>query len=110
LQRMDGLCRVDRLITLGAPNHGSMWACLIANPGCRQMRPGSDFLNDLNSDIGVLGKIEFTSLWTPLDLMILPSNSSRMAVGRNIEMWIAIHPLLVWSPQVIKEVAGLLKS
>ncbi len=110
LQRMDGLRRVDRFIALGAPNHGSLWACVIANAGCRQMRPGSAFINDLNSDIGVLGKIEFTSIWTPLDLMILPSTSSRVAVGRNIELWIPLHPLLVWSPQSIKAIADVLKS
>jgi triacylglycerol lipase len=110
LQRMDGLRRVDRFITLGVPHHGSLWAYLVNNPGCRQMRPGSDFLKDLNSDIGVLGKIEFTSIWTPLDLVIVPSNSSRTNVGRNIEIWVPIHPLLVLSPLCIKRVASLLKS
>lgn len=110
LQRMGGLDRVDRFITLGAPNHGTVWACLSNNPGCRQMRPGSDFLNDLNSDIGTLGKIEFTSVWTPLDLMIVPANSSRTAVGRNLTIWIPIHPFLVWSPLSGRTVAGLLKS
>lgn len=110
LQRMDGMRRVDRFITLGTPNHGTVWALLAFNTGCRQMRPGSDFLNDLNSDIGMLDKIEYTSIWTPLDLMIIPSSSSQTQIGRNIQIWVPIHPLLVWSPQCIKTVAGLLKS
>ena len=110
LQRMDGLHRVDRFIMLGAPNHGSLWAWTLSNPGCRQMRPGSAFLNDLNSDIGVLGKIDYTSIWTPLDLMIVPSTSSRVAVGRNITIWVPVHPLLVWSPLIIRTVASRLKS
>lgn len=110
LQRLDGLRRVDHFITLGSPHHGSVMAYAINNPGCRQMRPGSDFVRDLNSDIATLEKIQFTSIWTPLDLIIVPSNTSRTPVGRNIPIWLAFHPLLVWSPRSIKTVAGLLKS
>ena len=110
LQGMDGLRRVDHFITLATPHHGSLWAYVIDNPGCRQMRPDSEFLRDLNSDIGVLDKVKFTSIRTPLDLMILPSTSSRTEVGHNIEIWVAIHPFLVWSPRSIKTVATLLKS
>jgi len=109
LQRMDGLSRTDKFITLGAPHHGSLWACLIANPGCRQMRPGSDFIKDLNSDIDTLRTVDFTSVWTPLDLMILPSSSSRMPVGREIELPLLLHPLLVLSPRSIDSVVALLK-
>lgn len=110
LQRMDGLRRVDHFVTLAAPNHGTFWACFSNSPGCRQMRPGSDFLNDLNSDAATLGKIKYTSMWTPLDAMIVPAESSRMAVGRNITLWLPIHPMLVWSPWSIRTVTGILKS
>ncbi len=89
LQRLDGLRRVDRFITIGAPHHGSVLAHFINNPGCRQMRPDSDFIRDLNSDIATLEKVHFTSIWTPLDLIILPSDSSRTAASRNIICWLA---------------------
>ncbi len=56
LQRMGGLKRVDHFVTLGTPNHGTWWACLSISPGMPQMRPGSDFLNDLNSDAATLRK------------------------------------------------------
>lgn len=110
IQRMGGLPRVGRLITLGTPHHGSLWACLVPNTGCRQMRPGSDFLNDLNRDIGMLEKVRFTSVWTPLDLMILPATSSQTGVGREVKLWLPIHPSLVWSPRSIKAVADLLEK
>ena len=74
------------------------------------MRPGSDFLNDLNGDIGTLGKVGYISIWTPFDLIIVPANSSLTGIGRNIMVWVPIHPLLVWSPGCIKRVADLLKS
>ena len=110
LQRLGGLWRVDHFITLGAPHHGSVLAHFISNPGCRQMRPGSDFLNDLNSDIASLQKARFASIWTPLDLIIVPSSSSRTEVSRNFPIWIAIHPLLVWSRKSLEIVASLLKA
>jgi triacylglycerol lipase len=109
LQRMGGLSRVERFITLGAPHNGSLWACLIANPGCRQMRPGSDFLKDINGDVAMLGTIDFTSIWTPFDLMILPSHSSHTTVGREIKLWVPLHPLLVLSPLCIRNVVSLLR-
>ena len=110
LQRMGGLRRVDRFVTLGAPNHGTWWACLSSSPGLRQLRPDSDFLNDLNSDAATLQQVRYTSIWTPLDTIIVPSESSRMAIGRNITIWLPIHPLLVWSPRSIRTVEGILKS
>ena len=41
VQRLGGLDHVDRLVTLSAPHNGSLLANLIANKGCREMRPGS---------------------------------------------------------------------
>jgi triacylglycerol lipase len=110
LQRMGGMPRVERLVTLGTPHHGSLWACLVPNTGCRQMRPGSDFLNDLNGDIGTLNKIRFSSIWTPLDLMILPAVSSQTGIGHEVKLWLPIHPALVWSQHSIKAVADLLRK
>ncbi len=54
LQRLGGLDRVERYVSISAPNRGSILAWLIPNPGCRQMRPGSAFLRDLESDEGRL--------------------------------------------------------
>ena len=110
LQRMNGIDRVDRLITLGAPHNGSLWACLVPNAGCRQMRPGSSFMNDLNLDSDKLRTIKFTSIWTPLDLMILPADSSRTPDGRELKIWIPIHPFLVWSPICLRTVAEVLQE
>jgi triacylglycerol lipase len=104
LQRMGGLDRVDRFVSVAAPHHGSMLAWLIPNRGCRQMRPGSEFLRDLASDADRLGKIQFTSLWTPFDLTIVPATSSLMPVGENLGMWVIAHPLMVWQRGCIQAV------
>ncbi len=108
LQRLGGLDRVRRYVTLSAPHHGTLVAYLLPNAGCRQMRPGSAFLRDLDSDAERLAKLDFTSFWTPLDTIIVPARSSIMAQARNERMVIALHPLMVWQPSVKRAVAGAL--
>lgn len=110
LQRMDGLRRVDHFVTLGTPHHGTVMAYAMPNAGCRQMRPDSAFIADLNSDFTSLEKTKFTSIWTPFDLIIVPCTSSRVTVGRNTLWWVPLHPFLVWSPGCIRYVGSLLKS
>jgi triacylglycerol lipase len=108
LQRLGGLARVRRFVTLSTPHQGTWLAHLLANPGCRQMRPGSAFLEDLASDADRLQRVRFTSFWTPLDLIILPPRSSEVSGAHNVKMIVALHPLMVWAPRCHRAVAGAL--
>jgi len=110
LQRMDGARRVTRFVTLGAPHHGSMLAWFIQNDGCRQMRPGSNFLNDLNSDPAAFQTVRLTSIWTPFDLSIIPSVSSEMPQARNCRINVILHPLLVFDRRCLSTVAAALRE
>jgi triacylglycerol lipase len=109
LQRLGGLKRCDRFITLSSPHHGSLMAYVRQNPGCVQMRPNSLFLQDLNRDFEQLNSIQFTSIWTTNDLMILPANSSQVPVGKNITVPILIHPWMLSDDRTIKLVMKCLK-
>ena len=108
LQRLGGLDRVQRYVTLSAPHRGTLLAYLIPNAGCRQMRFGSAFLRDLDRDADRLARLDFTSFWTPLDTIIVPARSSVMPQARNERMGIAAHPLMVWQPAMHRAVAGAL--
>ena len=108
LQRLGGLARVQRYVTLSAPHHGTLLAWLIPNAGCRQMRPGSAFLRDLNADAAQLAQLDFTSFWTPFDTIIVPQRSSIMAQARNVKLPIALHPLMVWQGRMLDQVAEAL--
>jgi triacylglycerol lipase len=108
LQRMGGIQRVEHFIAIASPHQGSWLAWLWRGEGCSQMRPGSEFLRDLNSDIATLDRVRFTSMWTPLDLMILPATSSRVSVGREVRLWMPAHPLMVLHPRAWRVVSGLL--
>jgi triacylglycerol lipase len=108
VQRLGGIDRVERLITIASPHKGTWAAFLRSNPGARQMRPSSTFLRDLNSDAAVLDRIRFTSIWTPTDLMIVPSNSSVLPSGLSLRVSALAHPLMVRDTQVLRLVRQIL--
>lgn len=110
LQRMSGARRVDRFVQISSPNHGTWMASLFSQPGCIQMRRRSQFLNSLNADLSELTQIQFTTIWTPLDLVILPARSSVMPVGRNVRVWVLAHPLMVLQPAVFRRIEGALSQ
>ena len=110
VQRLGGIERVRRLITLSTPHRGTLWALTSRNPGSRQMRPGSGFLNDLNQDATLLERVRFASIWTPLDLMIVPASSSRIGVGAEFTVSVALHAWMPKSRRSIELVVKLLQD
>lgn len=95
VQRLGGIERVQRLVTIASPHYGTVTAYLRPNLGGNQMQPNSALLWDLNQDAMMLDRINFTSIWTPLDLMILPARSSEMPVGKNRQIWVGGHAWMV---------------
>ena len=91
LQRLGGMQRVRRFISISTPHHGTLTAYLMNNPGGRQLRPNSEFLADLNTDIERLDEVNHVSIWTPFDLMIIPATSSIAPDGRNIFIPVLLH-------------------
>lgn len=110
VQRLGGLERVRRFVTLSTPHNGTWVAHLLRHPGVRQMRPGSAFLRDLDRDAERLAGLKFTSFWTPCDAIILPPRSSEVPGARNVKMWVAMHPLMIWEPRCLRAVAAALRS
>jgi len=110
IQRLGGMERVGKFVTLGTPHRGTWTAFVLNNAGARDMRPGSAFLEDLNRDVEVLRGVSFTSIWTPLDLMILPAASSHVEVGRSIPVRALMHPLLVRDRRVLQILLGILSE
>ena len=110
VQRLGGLQRVDRLVTLASPHNGTWTALLRPNLGASQMRVGSRFLNDLNRDADRLKQINFTSLWTPFDSMIIPPNSSEMPVGESRQVWVGGHVWMVTDAKSILAIAETLSE
>ena len=108
VQRLGGINRVQRFITISSPHYGTVVAYGSRRPGCLQMRPDSIFLKDLNSDAVMLGQIDFTSIWTPYDLMIVPANSSQMPVGSQVIVPVTLHPWMLTDPRSLAVVTAAL--
>jgi len=108
LQRLGGIARVKRLITMATPHHGTHTARLGSLPGWVQMRPGSEFLRDLAGDADLLRAIPFTSFYTPVDAVIVPARSSVMPQARNVCIWAAMHPSFILERRCIRAVAAAL--
>jgi len=109
VQRLRGIDRVRRLVTISSPHRGTMTGFLRPNIGARQMRPNSGFLRDLNRDLKMLDQCSFTSIWTPLDLMIIPANSSVLPCGRNIPIPVPGHAWMATDARVCAAVAESLR-
>ena len=110
LQRLGGLERVRRFVAISAPQHGSFWARFVPSRGGRQMRPDSDFLRDLNGDLDRLAQIPVLTLWTPLDLMILPATSSLIPIGETRRIVVPLHTLMLHDRRVFAAVAEFLEK
>ena len=68
----------------------------------------SYFINDLNSDVEMLKQLNFTSIWTPYDLMIVPAASSQLGIGKEITLPVLLHPLMVTDIRTLEIVAETL--
>ncbi len=111
LQRLGGIKQVQRYISISAPNHGTIIAQLSQRPGCVQMRPHSSLLEDLNHDgTEILRKLNFTTIWTPFDLMIVPAQSSLIPVGKQVKLNIPLHPWMLTDSRCLEAVVKALSE
>ncbi len=108
LQRLGGIERVQRFISISSPHRGTLAAYFSSRPGCVQMRPDSKFVRDLNRDLTVLARLDFTSIWTPFDLIILPPSSSQLGIGTERMLPVAAHPLMVFDRGCLETIAAAL--
>jgi triacylglycerol lipase len=108
LQRLGGLARVQRLVTIASPHHGTLTAYLSDRPGCQQLRPNHPFLQDLNSDLDQLRHVQHTSIWTPFDGMIVPAWSSVLPGAGNIWVPVPLHAWMVRDPRCLQTISRAL--
>lgn len=110
LQRLGGKEIIRRFISISGPHHGTITAWFRPQIACRQMRPGSDLLNDLNADPDPFHKVDVFSYYTPYDLMVFPSHSSIMEYAHNRAFHVLLHPLMITDKRVIEAVVQTLAA
>jgi alpha/beta hydrolase fold len=113
--RRYGAGKVRRLVTIGAPHHGSMHAWMMFGTSLSQLRPGNAWLAQLNRDVenaragnghrdGLGAGTTTVSIWSWHDSMVAPQTSSRIDWGENIELSGIAHNALLDHPEVWAQV------
>ncbi len=77
VQCMDGDERVDTCVTLGSPHSGTLAARLVPHPLARQLRPGSDLIQELAEPAPGI-RTRFVAIWSDHDQMVIPTSSARL--------------------------------
>lgn len=95
LQELGGAAEVERLVTISSPHHGSWTAYLRWNALGEELRPASPIYRRLNANLDSLADVRHTAIWTPFDLMIVPSWSSQLPGARDVRIPVALHPWML---------------
>jgi len=107
LQLLGGARRVDRLITLGTPHHGTHSANFIPSAFVRQLLPESPFLQHLNAQPAPEG-LHATSIVAGRDLLIQPVASASCPFGDSVVFDDLGHVELLFRPRVFAEIEARL--
>ena len=111
VQRMGGDARVHTLVTLGSPHGGTSSARLVPLRLCRQLRPDSDLMAELNAPAGGC-RTRFLAVWSDLDQLIYPKQNARIdhpdLAARNVMLRRIGHMSLPVDPRVARLVTRAL--
>ncbi len=106
LQARGGARSTRVFFSIAGPHRGTLSAYFHGGAGVRQMRPGSTFLRDLDAGAGALRGLPVFTYRTPLDLMVVPSRSARIAAASERVLWCPLHSLLPGHRPLMAHVAG----
>ena len=84
-KNLGGDAKVDEWVSLGGPNHGTDFAYWCFSTSCVEMRPGSTFLNQLNSGDETPGVSRYGTWWSPCDEIINPDSSVPLSGATNTQ-------------------------
>jgi len=111
VQRLGGDRRVHTLVTLGTPHAGSAHGHLLPVELCRQLRPGSELMAELELPAPDCGT-RFVAYWSDLDHVIVPHHNARIdhpdLAARNVLVRDVGHLSLPRVGRVGHEIAALL--
>ena len=111
VRNLGGDGKVDALVSLGGPNHGTTTADLCFSTACIEMRPNSTFTTDLNSIDESWGTPRYGVWWSPCDEVISPHSSPILSGGAlNTETACMQHSQLHEDATVYQQVRDWVKT
>jgi triacylglycerol esterase/lipase EstA (alpha/beta hydrolase family) len=108
--RQRGPARLERIITLGTPHHGSVFARGVIGRCLAQMRPGSAWLAELNRDETKPPPVPITSIWSRHDSLVAPQASSELACAENVALLGIGHNALLGDERVMQIISRTLAN
>jgi triacylglycerol lipase len=90
VRNLGGDGKVDALVSLGGPNHGTSTANACPQTSCIEMRVNSLFLNELNAVDETWGTPRYATWRSPCDEVINPQSSTVLGGATNTQtscMW-----------------------
>lgn len=110
VKNLGGGPKVDEFVSLAGPNHGTGTANLCFwNTSCFEMRPGSSFLNALNSGDETPSTPRYGTWWSPCDEVINPDTSTILAGAANTRTSCLSHSGVKDSATVYAQVRGFVR-
>jgi pimeloyl-ACP methyl ester carboxylesterase len=100
--RQRGPARIERIVTIGTPHHGSIFARGVAGRCLAQMRPGNAWLAELNRDESKPSPVPITSIWSRHDSLVAPQASGELACAENVAVVGVGHNALLGDRGVMK--------
>ena len=101
IEQLQGADKVGVCVMLATPHHGSLLSRLARGIDAKQMRPGSEFLTDLNRFERIEKEVKYVSIWLTFDNMLVPSTNGILGGNaRNISLDYMGHLTMLYSPKV----------
>jgi len=107
LQKFNGFKRTRRLISIGAPQKGTLMAQLIPKypfRGISEMKINSKFLRELANNDFFLDDIECINFFTYWDMMVFPGWWTNLNFGKKISVKVYKHRNLVRNKSVVDKI------
>lgn len=109
IEIMGGDKRVAHCILLGVPNAGSKLAPFALTPMGRDLMPGSDFLNELNS-AGLSPSVRYVTVFSHHDNLVVPAESAELTGAEAITVeWLG-HNSLLYHRETIEATIDALRA
>jgi triacylglycerol esterase/lipase EstA (alpha/beta hydrolase family) len=97
--RRYGIAKLARVLTIGAPHHGSVHAWMMMGTSLGQIRPGNPWLAALNRE-RLDPALRFVSLWSWHDSMVAPQTSAELPGAVDMSMIGVGHNALLGDAEV----------
>jgi hypothetical protein len=100
--------RVQHVVTIASPHHGTWLGRFSRRPNGRQMRIGSDWLRGLHQHEAASPRPPWTCWYTNCDNIVFPPSTARLEGADNRFVPGLAHVDLAFAPEVLEHALGLL--